>query len=392
MTDHSPAHTKRINILRVITWLPVGGIERRLVSVLPRLNRERFNVRLVCIRERGKLADELEAAGIPVDLIPFEKRWDPKGLYQLARLMREHRIDVVHSHMYRSNVPATVAARLAGVRNVWCQVHNVHTWETTRQVWMDRFLNRWRSGMIAVSERVRQDVIETLQIDPRRVRLIYNGVELERFIEARARREEVRQREGVDEGQRVFLFSARLVEQKRPQDFLEAFGRLQLAPGGDRLRAWILGDGPLKPRLEELAKQLPKPTNVKFFGKRDDVEDFLAAADVFVLPSTKEGFSNALVEAMASGLAIIASRVGGNPEAIRDGRDGLVVPPLDVDRLTEAIGRINEDHELRRGLAQSAMQRAQMFSQDRMIKAIEDLYKENFESQPSAIKTSPAPR
>ena len=302
------------------------------MDLLPRLDRDRFDVSVVCVRERGPLADQLEAAGIPVHCIPFRKRWDPAALRQLASHMRQWRIDVVHSHMYRSNVPATVAARLAGVKAVWGQVHNVGTWETRRQAWMDRALCRWRTGMIAVSEQVRRDVMERLRLAPERVRVIYNGIDLARFGEARARREAVRREHGAAEAHTVFLFAARLVEQKRAEDFLAAFGRMQSEPGGEMLRAWVLGAGPLERALRLQASALPAPGAVHFFGRRDDVEDFMAAADVFVLPSTKEGFSNALLEAMASGLPPVATDVGGNAEAVRNGVDGLIVPPRDPDR------------------------------------------------------------
>ncbi len=371
---------RRYNILRVITWLPVGGIERRLVALLPRLDRERFNVRLVCLRERGPLADELEAAGIPVDLVPFRTRWDPGALRRLAGLMREHRIDLVHSHMYRANVPATVAARLAGVRPVWAQVHNVGTWETRRQAWMDRRLSCWRSGVIAVSERVRSDVIRTLGLAPERVELIYNGVQIERFAAARAERRRVREREGIAGGEVVFLFAARLVEQKRAQDFLEAFGRLQTKEGGQRLRAWILGEGPLRYKLEAQVATLPTPGAVRFFGRRADVESFMAGADVFVLPSVKEGFSNALVEAMAAGLAIVASDVGGNAEAIRDGVEGLIVPPRAPGLLQEAMRRLAHEEGLRPRLAEAAAARAKDFSLERMRESVEALYLRSLET------------
>lgn len=365
-----------INVMRVITWLPVGGIERRLVALLPRLDSERFNVSLVCIRERGPLADELEAAGIPVHLVPFRKRWDLAALRQLADLMREKRIDIVHSHMYRSNVPATVAARMAGVKHVWTQVHNVGTWETPRQAMMDRFLCLWRDGVIAVSERVREDVMKRLHLSPRRARLIYNGVDIRRFSEARALRGQVRAQLKVTDRETVFLFAARLVEQKRAQDFLSAFATLQRESGGARLRAWILGDGPLLGELQAQAAALPSPGAVTFFGKRADVEAFMAGADVFVLPSTKEGFSNALVEAMASGLAIVATDVGGNAEAIRDGIDGLIVPPLNVKTLTAAMRRMAGEPTFRRAMALSAGRRAEEFSLERMLLAVENLYLE----------------
>ena len=368
-----------INILRVITWLPVGGIERRLVAALPRLGRDRFNVSLVCLRERGALADELAAAGVSVDLIPFRKRWDARALRALAALMRERRIDIVHGHMYRANVPATVAARLAGVRHVWGQVHNVGTWESWRQAWMDRQLCRWRDGMIAVSERVRRDVIERLRLAPERVKVVYNGVELERFQQARLGREALRAALGVAEGEVVFLFAARLVEQKRCADFLEAFARLQRQAGGAALRAWVLGDGPEADTLRQQVSSSADPAAVRFFGMQERIEDYMAAADVFVLPSAREGFSNALVEAMAAGLAIVASDVGGNAEAVRDGQDGLIVPPEAVDALHAAMERLWREEATRRRLAASAAQRAETFSLDRMVQALEKLYLETME-------------
>jgi glycosyltransferase involved in cell wall biosynthesis len=375
----NPSSPRRINVLRVITWLPVGGIERRLVALLPRLDRERFNVSLVCIRERGALAGELEAAGVPVHCIPFRKRWDLRALRQLAALMREQEIDIVHSHMYRSNVPAKVAARLAGVRHVWTQVHNVGTWETPRQTLMDRFLCRWRTGVIAVSERVREDVMRTLRLPGERVKLVYNGVDLARFAGARVKRNEVRDRCGVGANDVVLLFAARLVEQKRAQDFLSAVGTLQREEGGGRLRVWILGDGPLMEELKKQADGLPAPAAVTFFGKRSDVEEFMAGADIFVLPSTREGFSNALVEAMASGLASVATDVGGNAEAIRSGVEGLIVPPLQVERLTGALRELVNDDEKRRAMAEAAARRAELYSLDKMKETVERLYLETME-------------
>jgi glycosyltransferase involved in cell wall biosynthesis len=126
--------------------------------------------------------------------------------------------------------------------------------------------------------------------------------------------------------------------------------------------------------LRERAKSLPLPDRARFLRKRDDVERVMAAADVFVLPSTKEGFSNALIEAMASGLAIVATRVGGNDEAVRDRQDGLLIEPLEPDQLLLAGERLLTDAALRRRLARSARERAKEFSLDKMIEKIEALY------------------
>lgn len=365
-----------IRVLRVITWLPVGGIERKIVEILPRLDRSRLEVSLVTIRERGPLADELEAAGIPVFSIPFRTRWDPSALRRLAALMRERRIDLVHSHMYRSNVPATAAARIAGIRHVWAQVHNVGTWESPRQLALDRFLCRWREGILAVSEEVRRDVIENLRLPPEKVRVLYNGVDLSRFGSTTGR-EELRRECGVADGDVVFLMAARLVEQKRPHDFFDLAAHLiaqEKARAFPRTHFWFVGDGSMTDDLRARAAQLGVPDRIRFFGRRDDVERFMAAADIFVMPSTKEGFSNALLEAMASGLAIVATRVGGNAEAVRDGIDGLIIPPLDPAALRAAAERILSDSAFRQSLAASARERAREFSLDAMVANVSRLY------------------
>lgn len=372
----------KLKILRVITRLPVGGIERKIVAVLPRLDPARFEASVVCIKERGPLAKDLEDAGIRVDCIPFRSRWDPRGMRALAALMRERQIDLVHSHMYRSNVPATVAARMAGVRHVWGQVHNVDTWETRRQAAMDRWLCRWREGMIAVSEQVRRDVIETLRLPPEKVRLIYNGVDLEEFGSGEGR-EALRTELGTGPEDVVFLLAARIVEQKRPQDFLELARWLveQEKAGEGRARPkihfWIAGDGGMLDSMKAMARDASIADRIHFLGRRDDIARVMAAADVFVMPSTKEGFSNALTEAMASGLAIVATDVGGNAEAIRDGVDGLIIPPLDSGSLRAATERILMDGELRRSLQTSARQRAERFSLTNMIRNVETLYEES---------------
>jgi glycosyltransferase involved in cell wall biosynthesis len=287
--------------------------------------------------------------------------------------------------MYRSNVPATVAARMAGVRGVWCQVHNVNTWETPRQLAVDRFLCRWRSGMVAVSEQVRRDVIERLQLPPERVRLVYNGVDLSRYgvEDAQARgaaRAQLRSEAETEPDEVVLLMVARLVEQKRPQDFIDLAGRIMEREMADaarpRARFWIVGDGPARPTLEERIRALPAPDRVRLWGRRDDVERFLAAADLFVMPSTREGFSNALLEAMAAGLAPIATDVGGNSEAVRHERDGLIVAPMDARGLIEAADRLILNESTRRALGDSARRRAHEFSLEAMVRNVERLYVE----------------
>lgn len=347
------------------------------MDVLPRLDRDRFDVSLVCLREMGPLAEDLAEHGIPVSLIRFKKRWDFGAMRRLTALMKKRKIDVVHSHMYRSNVPATVAARRAGIKRVWAQVHNVDTWETRRQLSMDRFLCRWREGMIAVSEEVQRDVVNQLNLPKEKVKVIYNGVDTDRFGMGDGR-DELRREWGAEPNDLVFLMAARMVEQKRPQDFLEMARHLMDLERAMRKRPRsyfvIAGEGPKTGELKEHLLTLPMPERVRFIGQRDDMPRVMNAADIFVMTSVKEGFSNALLEAMASGLAIIATSVGGNAEAVRDDKDGVIIPPMQIEQLHRTADRMVMDSRWRDALRASARERAEKFSLQTMIRNIEALY------------------
>jgi glycosyltransferase involved in cell wall biosynthesis len=365
-----------LRLLRAITWLPVGGIERRLVAVLPRLAARGFDVRLVCLREYGALAEEVRAAGVPVDLIPLRSRLDPRGIRALAHLLREQRIDILHAHMYRASVPGTIAARWAGTPVVFGQVHNVGTWQGARQVWMDRFLCRWRTGMIAVSEAVRRDVMATLRLPAERVRVLYNGIDTERFRPDAELRRGGRASLGLDEATPLLLVPARLHAQKNPLGVLEAFGRAVRSAGTGMLA--YAGGGPLEGELREAIAAAGLGDRVRLLGSRDDMPALYNAADAVVLSSFKEGFSNAVVEALACGRPVIAADVGGNREALDSAQVGWIHAPGDGEALARQMSEALGDPEGLRARASDCRRRAMDFSLDRLINETERLYREAF--------------
>jgi len=360
------------HVARIITWLPPGGIEQRLAALLPRLNQPPFRVTVVCLRERGLLADSLEQAGVPVVVFPMKSRLEPAGLRALAQWMRDQQVDLVHSHMYRSNVPATIAARMAGVRAVLCQMHNINTWETWRQRWMDRLLMRWRTAMVAVSEEVKRDIVANLACDPERVHVLYNGIDLEKYSAAQ-RDPELAERLGVPKGSRVVVVLARLAQQKGHIRLLKALDlvRDELPP----THVLLVGEGKMRDAIQQEVIKRHLQEMVTFAGHRDDVPQVLALADLSVLASDREGFSNAIVESLAAGVPVVATDVGGNSEAIVNGESGLLVPHDDVHALARALKLLLTDDSLRERTSQAARRRAQRFSLDQMLEETRRLYR-----------------
>lgn len=361
------------SIARVITWLPVGGIERRLVTVLPRLKRRGWNPTLYCVRERGPLAQELEQAGVPVIVVPFRSRLSPVGLRRLSAQFRARSTELVHSHMYRSNVPATIAARMAGTKAIFAQIHNVDTWETPRQRSLDRWLCRWRTGIIAVSGSVQRDVVQNLRLSESRVPVLYNGIDTERFRPDAEKRASTRAALGLEPTETAVLVPARLHPQKNPFGMLAAWQEaLPAAPG--RATLLFAGDGGERERLAADIEDRKLGGSVRLLGSRDDMDALYNAADAIALPSFKEGFSNAIVEALACGKPVLATDVGGNAEAISSPAVGWIVPSGDVSALAQALADL-----LRRGpaleeFAEPCRRRGLVFSIDAMIDETHRLY------------------
>lgn len=360
-------------VCRVITWLPVGGIERRLVAVVPRLRDLGWRMNVVCIREEGPLAAELKDAGIPVTVIPQRSRLSPSGIRRLSNHFRSIGTEVVHSHMYRSNIPSTVAARMAGVPVILGQVHNVDSWDSGRQRFVDRIVSRFRTRTLAVSEAVRRDVRSALSLPDDRVSLLYNGVDTGEFRPDPSLRQVVRAEWGVSDDQLLFVVPARLHPQKNPIGVLHAFARVRAAHPTVRLA--FVGAGKLDAELGQAVGEAGLGGAVILAGRRDDMPAVYNAADAIVLSSLKEGFSNAVVEALACGKPVIASDVGGNREAVDRPGIGWIHPAGAADMLVAQMSEATQRGIIGlTAMGEACRARALDFSIDALVQNTHQLY------------------
>jgi glycosyltransferase involved in cell wall biosynthesis len=366
----------RLRILHLITRLSVGGAERLLIDLVRRLDATRFESLVCCIQARGELAAELEAAGMPVVCLERMrgKRFDWRAVADLRRLLRREGVSLVHSHLYHANLYGRLAAILASVPAV-ATVHNVYTRPKFHRRVLNRWLARRSARVIAVSDQVRHDLLTYDGIDPARVVTIRNGIDLRRVASALTR-EQARARLSIPGGTLAIGCVGRLEEQKGHRYLLDACALLAREAGLGRFRVLLVGDGRLRAALEQHAAALGIGASVSFLGMRSDVADILRALDIYAMPSLWEGLPLAMLEAMAAGLPVVISEVGGVAEAL-DERCGVRVAPKDSGALADALRQLATQPERRRSLGSAARARAEAeFGAEAMIARLSRVYEE----------------
>ena len=366
----------KIRILRIISNLGVGGVQKRMISLLPKLNEERYSI-IVCSFKTGKLQNRLEQSGIPVKIIPRRFKFDPVCIYRLYSIMKKENIDIVHTHCHKPNTTGRIAAKLAGVPVIIANEHNMDTWKSNWQLTLDKWLSAYSDKIIAVSEAVKSFYVKNANISADKFEVIYNGVDLDFWQKNMPSQKAILEKKaklGLLQGNKVIAAIGRLHPQKGHEYLLRAAKKIISRMGN--LKFLIVGDGPMKESLESLSERLGIKENVVFTGKRDDVKDMLCISDFSVVSSIREGFSNVVLESMACSKPVVATDVGGNKEIIIDGENGFIVPSRNEDALADKIQALagNEELTIRMGLA--AKEAVKNFSLSQMKYKTEKLYEE----------------
>lgn len=368
-------------LLFVITTSDVGGTETALRELVLGLDRQQFEPIVCSLCPGGTVARAIEAVGVPVHTLgmadpPRLRELLPAALH-LARLIDAQQIDLVQALLYRANTLAGLAARLSRRRPPMVAGQRSLTPLRGRPAALAaRATRRLAACTVAVSEAVRDELIAGEGVEPRRVVVIRNGVDTERF--AALDRAAARAALGVAADAFVVGGVGRLSPEKGFHHLLDAASLA--ARDGVRLQLLLAGDGAQRAALQQQAADLGLAATVRFLGTCTDPAPVYAAADVFALPSQEEGLPNALLEAMAAGRAVVATAVGGVPSLIEDQRNGLLVAPRAPAALAAAIGRLAADAALREKLGQAARRFVvQHCSLAAMVAAHARLYRELLE-------------
>ena len=348
-----------MKIMQVIPYFCFGGAEimcENLTYALKNAGQEVFVVSLY--NEQTPIAQRMEEAGIRIVYLDKKLGLDLSMVPKLARIIRQESPDVVHTHLDVIKY-AVLAAKLAGVKKCVHTVHSLADREAegrVQKIINGFYFRRGWSVPVALTPEVQSSVSEFYGLPLSRVPVIYNGIDLSRCV----------LKTTYETGETVtILHVGRFDVPKNHPGLLEAFWLLLETHPECRLR--LVGDGDLRADMEALAKEKGISDAVEFCGMQSNVYPYLHDADIFTLPSIYEGNPMTIIEAMGTGLPIVASRVGGIPDMIADGESGLLMEPT-PQSICAGLTRLVEDDSLRQRLGENAKKASQTFSAEHMAR------------------------
>lgn len=388
----------RIRLLMFVNGFGMGGTERHVVNVGRAIDRSGFDLHLACFKRWGHFLGEIEDRQVPIweyRIDSLRNRRTLREQWRFARDLRRHRIQIVHTYNFYPNVFALPAARLARAPLVLASIRDTGVYQTPMQKRAQRLVCRLAHGIVVNAEAVRRWLVEEGYRRDKIV-VIRNGIDLSRF-ETPGDGPRLRRELGLPQKAPIVAVVSRLHELKGLDYFLQAAaavaGRrpdVRFLIVGDRygLRdGTVVQENAYRAELEELARRLGIAHRVVFTGFRLDIPELLAEVAVSMLPSLSEGLSNSLLESMAAGAPVVATRVGGSPEAVEDGVTGLLVPPRDAAALAHAMETLLGDRALARRLGLAGRRRvAEHFSLESMTREIERLYRGLLRGGPGAAQ------
>lgn len=343
---------RRLKVLRVVIGLNQGGVQQGVLNLCRGLDPERFEPIACAIENSGAIGQEIEKAGFEVILLGYKRQaW--KTIAALARIIRERKIDIVHASTYHPALYARIAGLLAGRPIMVDYDHTIRSRKRPLRLLLSRWLDRYTDAHVAVAHQVAEHVRDWYGYTAQKVHVIHNGVDTERFHPP-ADKAAAKAALGLDPARPVVGMVARLDPLKGCADFFQAIATLRRRHDVQWLFVGAARNAEEEGEVMAAARTHGVTDCVQFLGLRRDIPELLAAFDLYVFPTLKEGFPNALLEAMAAGCAVVASDFPGNLEVARHEHNALIVPMADAISLAAAIERLLGDRELAARLAHQA--------------------------------------
>jgi glycosyltransferase involved in cell wall biosynthesis len=350
----------RNGVTHVSLGLHVGGMEKLLVEFARHADRRQYDLQFISLTSKGDAAEQIEQLGWPVIALNQRPGLEPKTSFQLARLFRLTKPRIVHTHNTKPLIYAAPAAHLLGIPTLIHTRHGQRHGATRGQNFLFNMAASWADKIVSVS-RDSTELAARQRMPREKLLTIHNGIDLTLFPVA------------VPRPNGPVVFVGRLSPEKDVPTLLRATAIAASVEPSFRLH--LAGDGPCLPELQRLVKQFFIADHVTFLGQTANVAQLLADASLLVLSSLTEGISLALLEAMACGLPVVATAVGGNTEVVMDGETGLLVRPGSPPALAEAMLKLYRNSDLARQMGRAGRQRVEdHFDSRRMVAQYESLY------------------
>lgn len=364
----------KMRILHVVHSLDIGGLERVVVDLALGFRHKGHYVGVCCLSSKGALSKELVRSDVPVFSLEKRPGIDLRIPMQLSKKMRQHQFDVVHTHNEAGLIYGTTAAIFARIPRIIYTEHGKGLGYHDRKLFriVERYLIKKTNKVVAVSEDLRAKMINWHRLERNRFFVIPNGIDVDEFKEKNFRKKK-RDEVGLKDDDFVIGIVASLLPIKNHCFFLTVFKKLLME--FPKLKLVLIGDGPLRGYLEDRVLKMEVSKKVIILGARLDVPALLSALDMYVLPSLSEGISISILEAMAAGIPIVASDVGGNSQIIKDAHSGFLVPVGNEEAWIKTLRELLNHPRLRKTISHIAQQTVEnRFSLACAINQYESIY------------------
>lgn len=354
----------------------IGGAELHLFNLLKSIDKNTFEPIVFTLEKGGSLVERIRSLNIRIEEVPIKRIYTPAAinpLIYMAEILKEKNTKIIQTFHFASDIIGPVLAKLAKIPIVISSRRDMGFKNKKRHTWAYRLINPFITKIIVNSQAVGLSLRTREKIEQGKMVVIYNGVNLKNFDPAIVNKTQLKKKLGLPVRSHVVGMIANLHPIKGYPDFLSA-ARFVINKLNDT-HFLIVGDGNLKVSLQRTATELNINENVHFLGAKSEITEILSIMDVSVLSSLSEGFSNTILESMAMEKPVVATNVGGNPEAIVHGMNGLLVEPKASKDLSDAILLLLQNKKYAEYMGKNARETVRKrFSQDKMIKKITILY------------------
>ncbi|MHB8711794.1 MAG: glycosyltransferase family 4 protein [Trichloromonadaceae bacterium] len=363
-----------VHLMQITHDLAIGGLQKVVVNICRNIDREKYKISVLCLRNLGPLADEIAELGIKIILLPQSKnKTDYLSFLKIAKVLSSEKVDLIHTHNTQPFIEGTLGSLISGgKRSIIHTDHSRPFPDKFRYMFAEWLVSHFVYKIVGVSKNTVKNLSKYEKISKKRLVLIENGVDRTKFKYTK-KKEQLKKIIGISSDSIVLGVITRLESVKGVDYLIKAMPNvIQNYPNAHLL---VVGDGGEMKKLKAEVFNLNICHNVTFLGFRNDIPDILNILDIYILPSISEGLPMGLLEAMAVGCPIIASRVGGVPEILKHKDNALLVEPGRSEELATSIKQLIKSPSLRKRLSAKV---SEDFDEKYSVKQMVDKYQELF--------------